>query len=72
MFKRGRVGASYRFLVYLGMPFGALLGGLLANAFSVRAAIFVSGSILVFLGLIIPVLLRATERFDAVADPEPC
>ena len=24
----GRVGASYRFLVYLGMPFGALVGGL--------------------------------------------
>jgi predicted MFS family arabinose efflux permease len=60
----GRVGASYRFLVYLGMPFGALVGGLIANAFGVRAAIFVSGSILVFLGLIVPVVLRGVERFD--------
>jgi predicted MFS family arabinose efflux permease len=60
----GRVGASYRFLVFLGMPFGALLGGLLASRFGVREAIFVSGSVLVFLGLIIPVLLRGTDRFD--------
>jgi MFS family permease len=60
----GRVGASYRFLVFLGMPFGALLGGLLASRFGVREAIFVSGSVLVFLGLIIPVLLRGTDRYD--------
>ncbi len=60
----GRVGASYRFLVFLGMPFGALIGGMLANQFGVRAAIFVSGSVLVFLAIIIPVLLRGTDRFD--------
>jgi len=60
----GRVGASYRFLVFLGMPLGALIGGMLANEFGVRAAIFVSGSVLVFLSLIIPVLLRRTDRFD--------
>ena len=53
----GRVGASYRFLVFLGMPFGALLGGILANRFGVRDAIFVSGSVLVFLGLSVPILL---------------
>ncbi len=64
----GRIGASYRFLVFLGMPFGALLGGLLANAFGIRSAIFVSGSILVFLGLVIPMLLRYTERFDVTGD----
>lgn len=58
----GRVGASYRFLVYLGMPFGALVGGLLTNAFGVRSAIFVSGSVLVFVGLTLPVLLRWVER----------
>jgi MFS family permease len=61
----GRVGASYRFLVFLGMPFGALIGGILANQFGVREAIFVSGSVLVFLGLSIPFLLRGTDRFDA-------
>jgi predicted MFS family arabinose efflux permease len=60
----GRVGASYRFLVFLGMPFGALIGGMLANQFGVREAIFVSGSALVFLAVIIPVLLRRTDRYD--------
>ncbi len=58
----GRVGASYRFLVYLGMPFGALAGGLITNAFSVRAAIFVSGSILVFVALTLPIVLRNVDR----------
>lgn len=61
----GRVGASYRFLVYLGMPFGALAGGVLANQYGVRAAIFVSGSILVSVGAILPVLLRWADRQPA-------
>ena len=60
----GRVGASYRFLVYLGMPFGALAGGLLANQYGVRSAIFVSGSVLVFVGLLLPVVLRDVERYE--------
>jgi MFS family permease len=60
----GRVGASYRFLVFLGMPFGALLGGILADRFGIRTAIFLSGSLLVSIGLTIPVLLRGTDRFD--------
>jgi Na+/melibiose symporter-like transporter len=60
----GRVGASYRFLVYLGMPFGALAGGLLANEFGVRSAIFVSGSVLVLVGLLLPVVLRGVERYE--------
>jgi Na+/melibiose symporter-like transporter len=58
----GRVGASYRFLVYLGMPFGALAGGLLANEYGVRSAIFVSGSLLVFVGMTLPVVLRGIEQ----------
>jgi predicted MFS family arabinose efflux permease len=57
----GRVGASYRFLVYLGMPVGALIGGILATHYGVRPAIFVSGSILVFVGLVVPVLLRGAD-----------
>ncbi len=60
----GRVGASYRFMVFFGMPFGALAGGVLADLFSVRAAIFVSGSTLVFFALLIPVLLRDVGRYD--------
>ena len=40
----GRVGASYRFLVYIGMPFGALAGGFLANAFGIRSALAVNGA----------------------------
>ena len=67
----GRVGASYRFLVYLGMPFGALVGGLLANASGVRSAIFVSGSILVFVGLTLPVLLRGVERHERTLMVQP-
>ena len=62
----GRVGASYRFLVYLGMPVGALVGGVIANHYGVRSALFVSGSILIGLGLIVPVLLRGVEDVERV------
>ncbi len=58
----GRVGASYRFLVFLGMPIGALIGGILAYRYGVRSAIFVSGSILVFLGLVVPIVLKGVEQ----------
>jgi MFS family permease len=54
----GRVGASYRFLVYLGMPFGALLGGLLANRFGLRSTLAVNGIALTIIGLAIPFLLH--------------
>ena len=60
----GRVGASYRFLVYLGMPFGALVGGVITNIYGVRSALFVSGSILVFVGATLPVVLRGVDRHD--------
>ena len=63
----GRVGASYRFLVYLGMPFGALAGGLLASEFGIRSAIFVSGSLLVLVGLTLPVVLRGVERYETAS-----
>lgn len=54
----GRVGASYRFLVFLGMPVGALVGGLVADRFDVRTAIAVSGCVLLVIGLVIPLVLR--------------
>jgi Na+/melibiose symporter-like transporter len=60
----GRVSASYRFLVFLGMPVGALIGGLLAYRYGVRSAIFVSGSILIFLGMIVPILLKGIGEVE--------
>jgi MFS family permease len=54
----GRVGASYRFLVYIGMPFGALAGGLLADSFGIRTALAINGIGLVIIGLLVPYLLR--------------
>jgi hypothetical protein len=63
----GRVGASYRFLVFLGMPLGALIGGLIADAFSVRAAIFVSGSVLIGFGCVVGPLLRSVRQPVAVS-----
>jgi MFS family permease len=58
----GRVGASYRFLVYLGMPVGALLGGVIANRYGVRASYYVSGGFLVVIAMMVPVLLRGVEE----------
>ena len=63
----GRVGASYRFLVYLGMPFGALVGGLLASSFGVRSALVVSGSLLVFIGAMLPLALRGVDNYETVS-----
>jgi MFS family permease len=54
----GRVGASYRFLMYAGMPLGALLGGLLAESFSVRTALAVSGLAFLVFGPVVFILLR--------------
>jgi MFS family permease len=67
----GRVGASYRFLVYLGMPFGAVIGGVLANEFGVRSAIFVSGSVLVLVGLLLPLVLSGVEHYERSSRSTP-
>jgi predicted MFS family arabinose efflux permease len=49
------------------MPFGAVVGGVLANEFGVRSAIFVSGSVLVLVGLLLPLVLRGVDRYDRSA-----
>ena len=48
----GRVGASYRLLVYVGMPLGAFAGGWLAEALSVKAAILIGGLGLVAMAIV--------------------
>lgn len=50
----GRVGASYRFLVYLGMPAGALLGGIIASAINLRATFVAAGIALLVIAALIP------------------
>lgn len=64
----GRVGASYRFLVFLGMPVGALLGGVIADVFSIRSSIFVSGSLLIAMALVVAPVLRSVGPSGAPAD----
>lgn len=54
----GRVGASYRFLVHLGKPIGALAGGFIANGFGIRTTLAISGIGLTIIGLLVPFLLR--------------
>lgn len=50
----GRVGASYRFLVYVGMPAGAILGGFIASTINVRATFTASGFALLAVAAILP------------------
>ncbi|MEQ1698691.1 MAG: MFS transporter [Ilumatobacteraceae bacterium] len=57
----GRVGASSRFLVYSGMPFGALTGGILADSFGIRTALAINGIGLVAIGVLVPHLLRGIQ-----------
>lgn len=57
----GRVGASYRFLVYLGMPAGALLGGIIASATSLRATFVVAGIALLAIAALIPRFIQPTS-----------
>ncbi len=64
----GRVGASYRFLVFAGMPVGALVGGLLAESFSVRTALAVDGlAYLAFSPVVLILLREVTSSGDAGA-----
>jgi MFS family permease len=62
----GRVGASYRLLVYLGMPLGAFAGGWLADALSVKAAIVIGG-----LGLVAMAIVTAVIPLDGYRREAP-
>jgi MFS family permease len=65
----GRVGASYRFLVYVGMPFGAMLGGVLADTVGLRQTYLYTGAVLIAVGLIVPFAIRGGNATGAVGDP---
>lgn len=48
----GRVNSVYRFLGWGGMPIGALIGGVLADAYGLRAPFYVGGTVLVVASLV--------------------
>lgn len=51
----GRIGATTRQLVFAGIPVGALLGGVLAEAFGARSSIWISaGAAVAFMLLLLP------------------
>lgn len=54
----GRVGATYRFLVYLAMPAGAVAGGLIADAISLPAAYVVAAGVALAVAFVVPAAVR--------------
>jgi hypothetical protein len=54
----GRVGASYRFLVYVGMPAGAILGGVIASIINVRATFIAAGVALLAIAALLPLFVK--------------
>lgn len=54
----GRVGASYRFLVYGAMPVGAFVGGVIADSTSLPTTFVVAGAIVLATAAIVPVAAR--------------
>jgi hypothetical protein len=55
---RGRVGASYRFMLALGAPVGALAGGFATHAFGAGTTILASGIATSVLGVLALVVVR--------------
>jgi MFS family permease len=64
----GRVNSAYRFIGWGANPLGALAGGLLANAFGLRAPFFIAGAI--SLGALIPASFILTPAALAAAEPD--
>ena len=58
----GRVNASYRFLLALTAPLGALAGGVLAEAIGARSTILAAGAVTVGLGALATVVLTRIAR----------
>jgi predicted MFS family arabinose efflux permease len=64
----GRVNSAYRFLGWGAIPLGALAGGLLANAFGLRAPFFVAGAITLI--ALVPATIVLTPAALAAAEPD--
>jgi MFS family permease len=79
----GRVNGVYRWFSWGAMPIGALLGGLVANSFGLRAPYFAGAGVMLVAYLLIvthlrePAIRRAIEAntaampFEGAHDPTP-
>jgi MFS family permease len=61
----GRVNSVYRFIGWGSIPIGALLGGVLADAFGLRAPFFVAGAVILL--SLVPAWSRITPAQIAAA-----
>ena len=66
----GRGGSSYRFLVFVGMPIGAAIGGLFASVVGLRETFALSGLIIVAAAFFLPTAVKASPT-PPVAPPAP-
>lgn len=60
----GRVSAAYRFVVYLAMPIGAFIGGLIADQATIPTVFTVAGLGQIAAALIVATALRPTHTTD--------
>jgi len=58
----GRVNSVYRFLGWGGMPVGALIGGLLASSYGLRAPFWVGGGCLLAASVIATPRLLSADK----------
>ena len=63
----GRVNSVYRLLAFGGMPFGALLGGVVADAYGLAAPFWVAAGVTMVLAVVIVILVDNDSIIDARA-----
>lgn len=61
----GRVNSVYRLLAFGGMPFGALLGGVVADAYGLAAPFWVAAGVTMVLAVVIVILVDNDSIADA-------
>ncbi len=68
----GRVGSVHRLFVQTAAPAGAIVGGIVADAWGVRSAFLVAGALeLVLIGLLTPALRRNLPGVAVASQPAP-